>query len=95
MFPKIISSHSEDVSEVEKRFEYFQLLEKELPNHSLVTTIKDCLHNDPKRRPTAVQLLERIIAISDRQHGDLARINATRQVLAAKDFAELEQRLKV
>ena len=74
------------------------MLEKTLPNHALVSTIKECLHNGPECRPSAKHLLtvlEKMKEIAEGCHEAIAKTRAMRQVLAAKDFADLEQQLKV
>ena len=45
-------------SEVQRRGEYMEKLASKLPKgHNLYPLIEQCLHNDPPRRPTAMELL--------------------------------------
>ena len=47
-------------SEVERRGQYLEQLEKLLPdgvNHPLVQLVKQCLRNTPSQRPTAEELV--------------------------------------
>ena len=45
-------------SEVQRRGEYMEKLASKLPKgHNLYPLIEQCLHNDPPRRPTAIELL--------------------------------------
>ena len=84
-------------SEIEHHEHCIELVERLLPNHSLVTIIKNCLHSDPKERPTARQLLTTLEEMKRLAEGTIAiaKMNAARQVLAAKHFADLEYQLKV
>ena len=67
-------------------------LENLLPGgnrHPLLQLIKDCLHNAPSQRPTAEQLvtaLEEMKADVEGAFGDLAIIEAVRQVNVAKSL---------
>jgi hypothetical protein len=73
-------------SEVERREQYFQLLDRRIVNgqrHPCVQLAKDCLHNSPLRRPTAEQLvatLEGMRADIEGLCGAVARADAVRQV---------------
>ena len=46
-------------SEVERRGEYMELLEKEVGNHhpSIVQLVRQCLHNVPEQRPSTDEVL--------------------------------------
>ena len=45
-------------SEVQRRGEYMEMLASKLPKgHNLYPLIEQCLHNNPPRRPTAIELL--------------------------------------
>ena len=82
-------------SEIKHREQHIQHVERLLPNHSLTKMIKKCLHSDPKKRPTARQLLTTLEETKATTDKSIAKKNAARQVLAARDFADLEHRLKV
>ena len=102
-------------NEAERRGNYLDRLENLLPGgnrHPLLQLMKDCLHNAPSQRPTAEQLvtaLEEINASDEGTYGELATIEAVRQVkmtkalkvnsnlLAAKDeeIRQLHQQLEV
>ena len=77
-------------SEVERRGQYFEQLEDLLPGgirQVLVQLIKNCLHNDPSRRPTAEQLvtsLEEMKGEVEGAYGELAIVDAVRQVMTVK-----------
>ena len=90
-------------------------LENLLPGenrHPLLQLVKDCLRNAPSQRPTAEQLvtaLEEMKADVERDYGELATVEAVRQVkitkamknkrilLAAKDeeIQQLQEQLEV
>lgn len=98
MYPKSVFDRRMKGSEVERRKDYIQILEDALPNHALVSTIKECLHNGPECRPSAkkvLTVLENMKESAKGCHGAITKTKAMRQVLAAKDFADLEQQLKV
>jgi hypothetical protein len=67
------------------------------PSHSLVRIIKKCLHSDSRKRPTAREILTVLEEMRSTEEGATAitKMNATRQVLAAKQFVDLECQLKV
>ena len=77
-------------SEVERRGQYFEQLEDLLPGRIrqiLVLLIKNCLHNDPSQRPTAEQLvtsLEEMKSEVEGAYGELATVDAVRQVMTVK-----------
>ena len=70
-------------NEVERRQLYFEQLKDE----TLVPLIKSCLHNSLSRRPTAEQLvraLEEARATIEGAYGELATVDAARQVRTMK-----------
>ena len=77
-------------SEVDRRAEYFHQLEDLLPGGIrclLVQLIKNCLQNAPSKRPTAEQLiatLKEMKANIEGSYGELARVDAVRQVMTVK-----------
>lgn len=51
-------------SEVERRKDYIQTLHGQLgEQHTLVELLRQCLHNDPARRPSAEELLQQLEAV--------------------------------
>ena len=57
-------------SEVERRFDYIQLLHGQLgEQHPLVQLVHQCLHNAPARRPSAEELLQRVEAVRTQIEG--------------------------
>ena len=84
--------------EIEHRKHCVECVERMLPpSHSLVRVIKKCLHSDPKKRPTAREILTTMEEVRNTVEGTtaIAKMNAVRQVLAAKQFTDLEHQLKV
>ena len=79
-------------SEVERRREYIDELEKELrdgEHHPLTQLIKQCLQNAPLRRPTTEQLvteLQGMRADIEGPCGTVARIDAIRQVVTMREI---------
>ena len=70
-------------TEVERRQLYFDQLE----GKTLVRLVKSCLHNSPSRRPSAeelVRVLEEIKATIEGAYGELATVDAVRQVRTMK-----------
>ena len=69
---------------------YFDQLEDLLPGgvrRLLIQTIKDCLRNTPSQRPTAEQLvsaLEGMKGVIEGGYGELATVDAVRQVRTMK-----------
>ena len=80
-------------SEIESRKPYIQHVDRLFPNHVLMKMIKGCLSSDPKKRPTARQLLTSLKAITEGT--SISRMAAARQVLIAKDFADFGNQLRV
>ena len=83
-------------SEVERRREYIELLEKEFndgEHHPLTQMIKQCLQNAPSRRPTTEQLvteLKELKADIEGPYEELAKLDAVRQVATMKLFKRRE-----
>ena len=79
-------------SEVERRKEYTDQLEKELRDgkqHPLTRLIKQCLQNAPSRRPTTEQLVTALQEMREEIEGPcgaVARIDAVRQVVTMKEI---------
>ena len=79
-------------SEVERRREYINLLERELHDgeqHPLSWMVKQCLQNAPSRRPTTEELmvlLERVRAESEGPYGKYTKLDAMRQVAMIKEI---------
>ena len=76
-------------SEVERRQKYFDLLQQNLlgGRHPFVQFTKDCLHTLPSKRPTSEQLvtlLKEIKSNIEGPCGELARLDAIKQVTTAK-----------
>lgn len=85
-------------SEVKRRGEYIQHVERALPNHPLLGIVRACLQDDPELRPTARDLLctlEGMKTLTEFCHEDIVKTNAIMQVIAARDFIDLEQHLQV
>ena len=76
-------------SEVDRRGNYFEYLERKLQENAgypLVGVIKQCLENTPTERPTAEQLvrmLEDLKGDIEEPYGDLAVVEAVRQMKTA------------
>ena len=81
-------------SEMERRGAYFDRLERQLPGgneHPLYQLIKECLHNAPSQRPSSEQLvsaLEEMKSDIEGSYGELAKIDAVRQVMTMKALHE-------
>ena len=76
-------------SEVERRQEYFDQLQQKLQGgqHPFVQFTKDCLHTSASKRPTAeelVTLLKRMKADIEGPYGELAKLEAVKQVTTTK-----------
>ena len=87
-------------SEVERRREYIEQLEKQLYNgehHPLTQMVKQCLQNAPSRRPTTEQLvseLQRVRADVEGAYGELAKLDAVRQVVIMKTLGRREAEVR-
>lgn len=83
-------------SEVERRRQYIEQLEREFhngENHPLSEMVKQCLRNDPSRRPATQQLvniLQGVRANIEGPYGSLARIDAIKQVVMMKEILAKE-----
>ena len=81
-------------SEVDRRGNYFELLERKLQksaSYTLVGVVKQCLENIPNKRPTAEQLvtvLEGLKGDTEGPCGELTVVNAVSQVRTAKVLYE-------
>lgn len=79
-------------TEVERRRQYFAQLEgNTIQLAQLVQLTRNCLHNDPSRRPTAERLvseLERMKGDIEGPCGKLATVDAVRQVMTAMALKE-------
>ena len=79
-------------SEVERRREYINQLEKELcdgENHLLTQMVKQCLQNAPSRRPTTEQLmrlLEETKHAVEGPYGKFSKLDAVRQVAMMREL---------
>ena len=83
-------------SEVERREAYIELLES--PIHTkfyptLVETVKQCLHNDAKERPSTEELLTRLqrmrVEVEGEYGGGAVKVDLSR-VRLAKEYKELQ-----
>ena len=79
-------------SEVERRREWIDLLEKEFRDgeqHPLTQMVKQCLQNEPARRPTTEQLLASLKEVRDTiegPYGNVSKLDAVRQVTMTKEL---------
>ena len=88
-------------SEVERRREYIDLLEKELSDgdrHPLTQLVKQCLRNDPARRPVMEQVmteLQEVRANTEGEYGsELAKLDAVRQIVIVKQMKQKEAKVQ-
>ena len=85
-------------TEVERRGEYIELLEKEIGNHhpALVQLVKQCLHNTPSRRPATDEVLNQLqrlkVEVEGVYGGNLVKLDIGR-VLLAKDIKMKDKRI--
>ena len=81
-------------TEVERRGEYINQLEHLLPGdirQQFVQLVKDCLQNDPRKRPMVDQLvtsLEEMRGDIEGSYGKLATLDAVRQVMTMRQLSE-------
>ena len=85
-------------SEIDRRMEYIQEIHQKLGRqHPLVLMIEQCLHNNPRNRPTINQVLQRLeeakVQIQDR-YGNMSKLEVI-QALGEKEeeVAELHQKV--
>ena len=87
-------------SEVERREEYIDQLERELcggAHHPLTQMVKQCLWNSPERRPTTEQLvadLQRVRGDIEGAYGEFAKLDAVRQVVIMKTLNGREAEIR-
>ena len=87
-------------SEVERRKEYIDQLEQELrggAHHPLTQMVKQCLRNSPERRPSTEQLvsdLQRVTGDIEGAYGELAKLDAVRQVVIMKALKGREAEIR-
>ena len=87
-------------SEVERRREYIDLLEKELrdgEHHPLTQMVKQCLQNAPSRRPTTEQLmrsLEEVRVTIEGPYGKFSKLDAVRQVTMTRKLVGRDVRMR-
>ena len=87
-------------SEVERRREYIDLLEKELhdgEHHPLTQMVKQCLQNAPSRRPTTEQLmrsLEEVRVAIEGPYGKFSKLDAVRQVTMTRELVGRDVRMR-
>ena len=79
-------------SEIERRRECINLLERELrggEQHPLTQMVKQCLQNEPARRPTTEQLLSSLKGMQDAiegPYGRFSKLDAVRQVTMTREL---------
>ena len=87
-------------SEIERRLSYIKLLERELcdgERHPLTQMVRHCLQNAASRRPTTEQLvtqLQRMSADIEGVYGELARLDAIRQVVTVVKISQKETEVR-
>ena len=88
-------------SEVERRREYIEQLEKHLcdgEHHPLTQMVKQCLQNASSRRPTAEQLVTELQGVRASIEGPcglaVARADAVRQVIMTKEILGREAEVR-
>ena len=87
-------------TETERRKEYIDQLEKELPgrvHHPLLQMVKQCLQNLASRRPTTEQLVADLMRVKDDiegAYGELAKLDAVRQVATMKTLKGREAEVR-
>ena len=83
-------------SEVDPRGRFIEQLENKFPTgeqHPFVQLVKWCLHNDPSQRPTSEEIvasLEEMKADIEGPYGEVARIDAARQVVMMRALRRRE-----
>ena len=89
-------------SEEERRGQYIEQLDYQLPRskdkyHPFVQLVKRCLKNEPSNRPTAEEIitsLEEMKADIEGPFGEVARIDAVRQVVMMKALKKRETEVR-
>ena len=84
-------------SEVERRREYIDLLEKEFrdgEHHPFVQMVKQCLQNAPSRRPTTEQVLDRVRSEGEGPYEKYAKLDAVRQVAMIKEIIRKDKEVE-
>ena len=85
-------------TEVERRGEYIELLEKHFDclHPVLVQLVKQCLHNTPSRRPATDEVLDQLqrlkVEVEGVYGGNLVKLDIDR-VLLAKDIKMKDKRI--
>ena len=85
-------------TEVERRREYIELLEKEIGNHhpALVQLVKQCLEDDPERRPATDEVLNQLqrlkVEVEGVYGGSLVKLDIGK-VLLAKELKMKDKRI--
>jgi hypothetical protein len=86
-------------TEVERRREYMGILETKLTkSHALVGLIKKCLTFDPTGRPSASNVLERLVHISsdiDDPYHRMTKLDLEKRVLALEEQMRLQEPLAI
>ena len=83
-------------TEVERRKQYVEQFEDKFPQF-FVRLMKRCLHNHPSERPTSEELvasLEEMKADIEGPYGDVARIDAVRQVVMMKSLRKRDTEMR-
>ena len=87
-------------SEVERRGRYIEQLNSQIPNnrqHQFVQLVTRCLQNEPHEQPTTEELitsLEEMKADIEGAYGDIARIDAVRQVVTMRALRKKETEVR-
>ena len=74
------AGHSQYLTEVERRENYFNLLSHHGQYYELTQLAKDCLHNTPSMRPTARQIVCALEAMRDEKSGVYELLDAVKKV---------------
>lgn len=90
-------------NELERRREYFQLLQPSLSVsnevlHQFESMISRCLDNNLSQRPNAQQVLvflEQIGINTDGRHGDIVKMDAIRHVVMMKKLHKMDTEFQV
>ena len=84
-------------SEVERRSKYMEALDVKLPelNHHMYQLTRQCLQNDPTKRPDATALLSKLQEILCMEYGELYTTTDAKETTSASDQKLLEDRNEV